>query len=485
MILPSSSRILATLANLTKTPLANIVAQIADTISNYSKVYNSLGPPMNTSKNLDDENNNSSPIQQKRLTRDAQHVVDFMDKANPQLNLQLINRNFIPGQYISPTSAQPHPIVTYARVLLSCDRLKDVCKLTRILEDCSGIDDSSKCHCYFLLYDNMHDNGVLFEDGWNNNAGGATLANINVGALGRKCALDYLADVVLEAKKNFFPNSSRHRHHKKAATHEMLCVKDAVRRTVLKYLLPRRYSTHEALTIATSLSDAKNIPQLENVAWGTYESTSVAYRILAARSMYSARNECVENNEVPTQVEKEDSEESSHQPRENYSESGDYEVVGIEETGSPVTFETSVIPPEGDDQDMQSKMTSTTPSSSPSAASIPGIQNLGNTCYLSASLQAIFSIPQFIADLYTTYAAQSSSSSTAGKNMPLTKALLEVAAAVGVLTNNDINRSIALSSEMSVTGNTKLLSTRGGSTLDVNPAALKNQMDVLTNDFIG
>lgn len=130
-------------------------------------------------------------------------------------------------------------------------------------------------------------------------------------------------------------------------------------------------------------------------------------------------------------------------------------------------------------------MTTTTPSSSPSPAIIPGIQNLGNTCYLSASLQALFSIPQFMADLYTTYAAQSSSSSTASKNMPLTKALLEVAAAVGVLTTDDINRSMALSPEMAVTGSTKLLSTGGGSTLAANPAPLKKQMDVLTDKFVG
>jgi hypothetical protein len=90
-----------------------------------------------------------------------------------------------------------------------------------------------------------------------------------------------------------------------------------------------------------------------------------------------------------------------------------------------------------------------------------------------------------MADLYATYAAQSLSSSTAGKKMPLTKVLLEVAAALGVLTNDDINRSIALSPEIAVAGNTKLLSTGGGSTLAVNPAALKKQMDVLTDKFVG
>jgi len=69
--------------------------------------------------------------------------------------------------------------------------------------------------------------------------------------------------------------------------------------------------------------------------------------------------------------------------------------------------------------------------------------------------------------------------------MPLTKALLEVAAAIGVLTDDDTKKCIILSPEVAVAGNKKLLSSGGGSTLAVNPAALKKQMDVLTDKFVG
>jgi len=103
---------------------------------------------------------------------------------------------------------------------------------------------------------------------------------------------------------------------------------------------------------------------------------------------------------------------------------------------------------------------------------IPGIQNLGNTCYLSASLQTLFSIPQFIADLYTTYEKQSTQFPT--KNMPLTQSLLEVAVAIGVLKEEDAPLIEAGEAR------SKLLNSKAG-----NPAALKRHMDVLTDKFAG
>ena len=106
----------------------------------------------------------------------------------------------------------------------------------------------------------------------------------------------------------------------------------------------------------------------------------------------------------------------------------------------------------------------------PPAKNIPGIQNLGNTCYLSASLQTLFSIPQFIADLYKTYDSQS----LTGKKMPLTKALLEVATAIGVLSEED-----AKGIDPEAAQQTWLNKMAG------NPVALKKQMDVLTDKFAG
>lgn len=100
---------------------------------------------------------------------------------------------------------------------------------------------------------------------------------------------------------------------------------------------------------------------------------------------------------------------------------------------------------------------------------IPGIQNLGNTCYLSASLQTLFGIPNFLRDVYKMYEDESSK-----KEMPLTKSLLEVAVAIGVIDGRQmpkIDASVAKS---------KLSTSKAA-----NPSALKKQMDVLTDKFVG
>jgi len=119
-----------------------------------------------------------------------------------------------------------------------------------------------------------------------------------------------------------------------------------------------------------------------------------------------------------------------------------------------------------DDDDNNKRQRSPKSASKPS---IPGIQNLGNTCYLSASLQTLFSIPQFVQDLYKTYETQSPT-----KKLPLTQALLEVATAIGVLSEEE---APLISPEVV---RSKLLNKKAG-----NPAALKKQMDVLTEKFAG
>ena len=107
---------------------------------------------------------------------------------------------------------------------------------------------------------------------------------------------------------------------------------------------------------------------------------------------------------------------------------------------------------------------------------IPGIQNLGNTCYLSASLQTLFSVPSFITDLYQKYAeARSANPSGDNETMPLTRALLEVAVVIGVLAEEDascICPEVAKPNKFSTS-------------LAANPSALKKQMDVLTDKFAG
>ena len=102
---------------------------------------------------------------------------------------------------------------------------------------------------------------------------------------------------------------------------------------------------------------------------------------------------------------------------------------------------------------------------------IPGIQNLGNTCYLSASLQTLFTLPHFLRNLYKSYEEQSFSSK---KEMLLTKALLEVATIIGVLKDEDVPLINATEAQ-SMLANCDA----------ANPSALKKQMDVLTDKFHG
>ncbi len=102
---------------------------------------------------------------------------------------------------------------------------------------------------------------------------------------------------------------------------------------------------------------------------------------------------------------------------------------------------------------------------------IPGIQNLGNTCYLSASLQTLYSIPQFLHKLYKSYEELSFT-----KDLPLTTALLEVAVTIGAL------KEYAPMISPNVARSTSLLQ---NSKKAANPSALKKQMDVLTDKFAG
>ena len=111
----------------------------------------------------------------------------------------------------------------------------------------------------------------------------------------------------------------------------------------------------------------------------------------------------------------------------------------------------------------------------PLVNSIPGIQNLGNTCYLSASLQTLFSIPQFLLDLYKTYETETTQHSGA-KKMPLTCALLEIATAIGVLRQEDV----PLIDPGEAKKNNKFATVKAA-----NPTALKKQMDALTDKFAG
>ena len=326
------------MAKVTNTPLSNLVAEVADSLMLYSKVYQGLRSNQG-SKDINGEDVS-------RLINDALQVVSFIEKADPQLTLQLASQKFIPSQYYSPgidSAAPVHPIVIYTRALLFANSLVQASKLCRTLEDCVGIDNATKEHCYFLLFEKFQDLGVLFEDGWDTapkEEGGsrATLANITLGALGLKCAQNYLEHVVITAQDTLLSKPVQNsclRRHKERAKQELLCVKDAVRRTVLKFLIPRAYSPHEALVIANELSLANSAPRLENVTLSNDTTVNAVYHIFATPTLYSIWNENLLSDEEVEEEAKED--DSEPEETENIDlEQEEEEVVEPEEQAKDV-----------------------------------------------------------------------------------------------------------------------------------------------------
>ena len=274
-----------------------MVTEVADALLSYSHVHHGL----RNSSSIDDDDNISYPLD-KHLTSDAMQVVQFIKNGCPQLNQQLNCRKFTPSHYNSSSEgidsgAPLHPIVIYTRALLVSNNLSQASKVCRSLEDCSGIEDATKEHCYFLLFEKFQDVGVLFEDGWNT-ISGATLANITLGALGLRCVKRYLENIVVEAQETLLSKPKSRLKRKERAKQELLCVKDAVRRTILKFLLPRAYSPREALLTANNLSFASRLPQLEKTGERGNETTvDTVYHILAAPSLYSVWNENIGSEE--------------------------------------------------------------------------------------------------------------------------------------------------------------------------------------------
>lgn len=282
--------------------MANLVPEIADALLNYSIGSHRLRLHLNTNEDQDDNDdddddivdNSAAVLYQQHVTRDADYVIHFIDKANPQLREQLLGGNFIPGQY---NSNPPHPMVIYTRALISSNKNSSVvARLLRKLEDSTGIEYATKYHCYALFLESMQDRGVLFEDGWNDNnaqGGEATLANVALGPIGRTCALEYMRNVILVAKENLLPLLSSHsssRQVRQQCKRELSCVKDTVRRTVLKFCLNRPNSLKEALDLANTLSDAERFPRLDNVISDSVNgptAEAVVICILKADSLYS------------------------------------------------------------------------------------------------------------------------------------------------------------------------------------------------------
>src|SRR5210317_1994563 len=121
--------------------------------------------------NQDDNDDEDGRMIAALIQRDATKVLHFITKANPQLTKEYSNRKFISHHYLSidiaPDSELPpmHPIVVEIRTRLTCGYVKEVAKICRNLEDCTGIPVQVKQHSYMLLLEKMHMTGTLIEDG--------------------------------------------------------------------------------------------------------------------------------------------------------------------------------------------------------------------------------------------------------------------------------------------------------------------------------
>jgi hypothetical protein len=271
-------------------------------ILNFSEVHHRI---VNNSHHDQDDNDDEDADRTiaALIQRDATKVLHFITKANPQLSKEYSNRKFIPHHYLSidiaPDSELPpmHPIIVEIRARLTCGYVKEVAKICRNIEDCTGIPVQVKQHAYMLLLEKMHMSGTLIEDGTSSPSEKdgelVTLANIVVKEIGRSCVLEYLANVVLEAKEALLSPSDQRRGttpRHSSNLEELRCVKDAVRRSCLKFLVTRAYSPRDALTISNKISDAGNVPRLVDMS-KDHTALEEATRILMTKLLYEEYNE--------------------------------------------------------------------------------------------------------------------------------------------------------------------------------------------------
>lgn len=262
--------------------LAGLVSEIAGTLLDYSDVHHKLHHE--ASPTADDND-----VIQQLMAKDALRVMYFIEKTNPQLRQEVLAKKFT-------TQGDPrkHPIVTYLRAGLVSGNLDEGSKLCRTLESCTGLDKETEKCCWYSLFDKMQEDYVLLEHHWEINRGrfvdvpvldsrgkiamrrigNVTLANIMIGPFGRTVALEYLRGIIDVAKEELFPgfkymsssNSIKSRHQADHDKQYFLAVKDAVRRTVLKFLIPRPHSPAEVLSIANRVSEADKPPLLKHHA---------------------------------------------------------------------------------------------------------------------------------------------------------------------------------------------------------------------------
>ena len=250
---------------------SDLVSNIADTLLDYSLANHRLHHEVSPI-GLDDD------VIQHLIAKDALKVMQLIEKSNIKLKRELLTHSFSKKTY-NESDPHKHPIVTFLRAHLASGNLHEGSKICRTLENCTGLDEETERCCWYLLFDSLQQTGYLLEHDWPINGkfltprveSVVTLANIMIGPFGRSVALEYLNGIVETAKDEFFPGfkalvSSTSIRSKYQADHNkqyLVAIKDAVRRTVLKFLLPRPHSPAEVLSIATRVSEADKPPQLK------------------------------------------------------------------------------------------------------------------------------------------------------------------------------------------------------------------------------
>jgi len=299
--------VLPTLAKTIDATVPGLVADSADLLLSYSQIHRRLRRP------------HSDVHPPTTAEDDGKDIVRFIRRGHPELTSELMRRTFTAtalssddihdDDYLDDGLGPLHPVEVDVRANLLAGNLADVARTCRTLESCTGISIGTKERCWMRLLDKMHEEGRLLDDfsrsgrrddvAWSDRRNrNLALSHLQTGTIGRTVVLNYLRDVVAMAEQDLLPNPpSSFRAHDDESTHrELLCVKDAVRRAVLKFLLPRNFSAREALTIADDVSDAGRVPKLEVRNVGTRVRTTaaeVANAILASKPLYLAWNEQV------------------------------------------------------------------------------------------------------------------------------------------------------------------------------------------------
>lgn len=332
--------ILPILAKYTNTPLAGLVSETANSLLDYSQVYHQIHHETSLAADYD--------IVAQLIAKDALKVMQFIDKTYPQLKRELSVRKFTKLTYnCTDDDPSQHPVTTYLHALLATGNLNEGSKLCRALESCTGLVKEIERCCWYSLFEKMNDVQVLFEHHWDVGVRGkshlvaildssgkistrrngiVTLANIAIGPFGRSVALEYLNVHVERAREELLSNPFKSVRSKEQIDRDkdrFLAIKDSVRRTALKFLLPRPYSPAEALRMANCVAEADKPPLLKNhtnPAQGQ-DASELCRKILEQQSllkmweedvaleeqeMLAATQETVQKKLQPAEMQKED-----------------------------------------------------------------------------------------------------------------------------------------------------------------------------------